>query len=240
MEIRISSHDDDCTLRVAANTIVALIEARKADRGLAAWEANASPESSVLARDAEAMPQAASHAPSAAVIPPPPASSVVPPPTTPLPPPPVSATGARDADVAAGVELDSAGHAWDERIHSSSKEKVKDGTWRKRRNTGGATVEAPVAVAVPLPPAPSASPELPLPPPPPPLPDAAPAAPGPKVYPTSVPTLMPLVTAATTSGRVTMVQIAEACQTLGIPNGLGGFATNPELIPFFCDALGLV
>lgn len=212
MELTVSSFDSDSTLRVAANMIAALIEARKADD--VALKANYG--------EREVSKAAALEAPPAAV------AAEVPP-----PPPPVESVAANTAP-AAGVELDSAGQPWNELLHSSSREKIKDGTWRKRRNSGNGAASDDVLPLV-TPPAVAAV----APPPPPPLP-AVETASAAKVYPTSVPTLMPLVTAATTSGRVTMVQIAEACQSLGIPNGLGGFATNPELIPFFCDTLGLV
>lgn len=38
-----------------------------------------------------------------------------------------------------GTDLDSAGNAWDAAIHSANKSKVKDGTWRIKRNSGAAT-----------------------------------------------------------------------------------------------------
>ena len=58
------------------------------------------------------------------------------------PPPPPPPTG---------VELDSAGQPWDEKLHASSKAKVADGTWRKKRGTTGADAP-PVADAAPPPP----------------------------------------------------------------------------------------
>lgn len=41
---------------------------------------------------------------------------------------------------AQGVDLDKAGFPWDQRIHSGNKQKVTDGTWRKRRGIDDATV----------------------------------------------------------------------------------------------------
>ena len=46
-------------------------------------------------------------------------------------------------------ETDSAGHTWNAELHSSSRAKVADGTWKKRR--GAAVPDAP-----PVPPAPTA------------------------------------------------------------------------------------
>lgn len=43
------------------------------------------------------------------------------------------------------IETDSAGHAWDERIHASSHAVVSDGTWRLRRNLDPAVLEAVLA-----------------------------------------------------------------------------------------------
>lgn len=43
------------------------------------------------------------------------------------------------------VEFDSAGHAWDERIHASSHAVVSDGTWRLRRNLDPAVLDAVLA-----------------------------------------------------------------------------------------------
>lgn len=51
----------------------------------------------------------------------------------PIPAQPVSSTQ---------VELDAAGMPWDERIHSSAKSKVKDGTWKLRRGVEDHEVQA--------------------------------------------------------------------------------------------------
>lgn len=53
-------------------------------------------------------------------------------------PPPPSA-------IPKGILADSAGHAWDERIHASSHAVVSDGTWRLRRNLDPAVLEAVLA-----------------------------------------------------------------------------------------------
>lgn len=73
---------------------------------------------------APAAPQAG-----AASVPPVPAPPV---PSAPVPPAPSAPVP--QASPAVGAELDKDGLPWDARIHSSSKEKNKDGTWRQRRN----------------------------------------------------------------------------------------------------------
>lgn len=109
---------------------------------------------------APAVPQAGIPLPPGAALPP------VPPVPAAPPAPPAPAAPTNRADV------DSAGLPWDARIHSESRNKVADGTWRKRRNTAPevvAQVEAelralmaiPVASAAPLPPAPTAQPIAP-------------------------------------------------------------------------------
>lgn len=57
------------------------------------------------------------------------------------------------------VELDSAGQPWSAELHASSKAKISDGTWRKKRNTAEA---APAPVPMP-PAAPAPVPMLPVP-----------------------------------------------------------------------------
>jgi hypothetical protein len=105
---------------------------------------------------AQEVPQAGIPLPPGAALPP------VPPVPAAPPAPPAPAAPTNRADV------DSAGLPWDARIHSESRNKVADGTWRKRRNTAPevvARVEAelralmaiPVASAVPLPPSPAAT-----------------------------------------------------------------------------------
>lgn len=73
---------------------------------------------------APAVPQAG--APSTPPVPAPPVPSA--------PVPPAPSAPAPQASPAVGAEVDKEGLPWDARIHSSSKEKNKDGTWRQRRN----------------------------------------------------------------------------------------------------------
>ncbi|MHB8283493.1 MAG: hypothetical protein ACYDD1_02345 [Caulobacteraceae bacterium] len=90
-------------------------------------------------------------------------------PTPAAPPPPVAAA---PAPPAVDVELDSAGQPWNEELHASSKSKVADGTWRKKRglatDAAAATLAPPAPAAPAPPPAPAAAPT----PPPAPAPDA--------------------------------------------------------------------
>jgi hypothetical protein len=70
------------------------------------------------------------------------------------------------AETVVAEELDSAGQPWNPELHSSSRAKVADGTWKKKR---GVKSEAPTP---PIPPAPA-----PVTPPAPPVPVPAAAAP---------------------------------------------------------------
>lgn len=101
---------------------------------------------------------------SATIVPSPPA--VPAPPTVAPPAPAVQTPRAENGD------LDKSGLPWDARIHSGSREKNKDGTWRQRRNLADgmyeqveaelrAVMALPVPATVPAPPVSAA----PLPPP---------------------------------------------------------------------------
>ena len=50
---------------------------------------------------------------------------------------------------AAAVELDSEGKPWDPELHASSKAKIGDGTWRKKRSAAPAVPTPPAALVVP-------------------------------------------------------------------------------------------
>lgn len=111
-----------------------------------------------------AVPQAGVPTPPSASAPPVPAV-----PTAPVPPAPATTTSP-----APSVELDASGLPWDERIHSSSKNKIADGTWRQRRNLPEGlreSVEAELRAAAPAA-NPGAAPSVPVPPVPP-VPPAA-------------------------------------------------------------------
>ena len=109
------------------------------------------------------------------------------PPVAPPPPAPLAVDPPAPASTSAPA-LDSQGLPWDERIHSSSRELIKDGTWKVKRGTppdlvasvrvelrklypAPSTVVAPVSPSAPTPPP---VPAVVAPPPPP-----APSAPAP-------------------------------------------------------------
>ena len=83
--------------------------------------------------------------------------------STVAPPPPANTapttTTPGVASSAAGVDLDTKGMPWDNRIHAESKGKIADGTWRKKRNLDPAlvaTVEAELRQVMGAAPAPLA------------------------------------------------------------------------------------
>lgn len=147
---------------------------------------------------------------------------------TPPPPPPPSANASAGSSIYG--ELDKNGLPWDERIHSSSKNKNADETWRYLR--GGdvdlrATVEAELrakmanAETPPAPPADDNAGDVP-PPPPPPAPAAAadaPPPPPPVVEPQADPAPTG-VTAAAVFKRVTELKASGKIDQSGIDMAL--------------------
>lgn len=133
------------------------------------------------------------------------------PPTTPPPP-------------AAG-EVDSAGAPFDPNIHSSSRKKNSDGTWKKRR--GGPAGAAPAA-NVPPPPAVAVAT---APPPPPAAPAAVPPPPPPGIPGVlSYRELVAKCFAATQAGKLTNDKIVELCRQAGAPD-LTAVNAMPAVIP---------
>jgi hypothetical protein len=162
-----------------------------------------------------------------------------------VPPPPVQSSIATEAaaivsTAGVAVTLDASGFPWDERIHASSKALNADGTWRQKRGLNSsvlADVTAELRVKYPMPaPAPvvAPAPAVPLPPPataaaaevviPPP-----PATAEPEV-PVNFAQLMPHITAALRDKHLTMTQIIEACQAVGVP-ALPALGGRPDLVP---------
>lgn len=120
-------------------------------------------------------------------------------------------------------ELDSAGMPWDERIHASTKSKVKDGTWTFRRGLDEATKQAVLGEYIKVglddtAPKPSNEPTVtqhtapitddvpPPPPPPPPVTDNA-----------EITTLPQFLKAVRAKG-ITPAQVQEACNYVGAAN----------------------
>lgn len=134
----------------------------------------------------------------------PPAASVVPLPNTPMP----------------DVEVDSKGVQWNAELHAGNKSKNKDGSWRAKRNASGATDDAPEAPVAPPSPA-AAAVAAPVAPP---APTAAAGDPTTALEFTKA--LMPLMQA----GKITHVQVAEACQMNGVAN-LPALSGTPAAVP---------
>jgi hypothetical protein len=113
--------------------------------------------------------------------------------------PPLPATVVPTVPVAP-VELDAEGKPWDPELHASSKAKIGDGTWRRKRNA---------APAVPTPPVVPAAPAVPTPP-------VVPAAP--VVSAVTVPELTQALMAAMMAQKIDGLAINALCQRHGVPN----------------------
>lgn len=172
-------------------------------------------------------------------------------PSAPLPPvatgPVVDAPTAPVAPTApaSGVELDSKGLPWDERIHSSSKTKVQSGEWKAKRGINDpsfvANVEAelrqlmgepmgtmdPSSVfggsEVPAAPVPFVPPAAPLPP-------AAPVAPSASADPMTFEQLMPRITPAVMAQILPPTALPQACAAHGLASVVA-LQTSPAHVP---------
>lgn len=167
------------------------------------------------------------------VVPPPPANTA---PTTP------THGAASSGAVASSVGLDSKGLPWDERIHAGSKAKVKDGSWRMKKELDPAHVAAVEAelrgrmsgnLVVPTtstPPlvAPTITASLP----------AAPAIDPAAVFggaavapePTTFEQLMPRITAAVTAGLMPATAVGAACAAQGLASVVM-LQQSPQFVP---------
>lgn len=152
---------------------------------------------------------------------------------------------------AAALEFDSTGLPWDARIHQETRGKKVDGTWKLKKGLDSAiatTVIAELRVAHPLPNpaslsfvAPAAAP-TPQQAPPPPVTQVAPPPPAnqvPAAVPQAVPSaqvtgfrsLMQKITAATTAGKLTNVQVDAALQSVDLPpRQLVSLVQNPDKV----------
>lgn len=120
------------------------------------------------------------------------------------------------------VPVDSAGMVWDARIHSSSREKVKDGTWRKKRGVDATLVtqvEAEIRSVQAIVPAPTLA--------------AVPDAPVDMTF----NQLLDAIVEGKVAGTITQAQIDEALQATGV-RVLPDLMINPALIPTFRTLLG--
>jgi len=195
---------------------------------------------------APAAPAAAPAAPAAA-----PAAPTIP--TIPVPDEVVeAATYVGEVDP---HERDADGLPWDGRIHSESRARNKDGTWRQRRNLDRdllTTVEAelrgvttPASVVVPPPPplvavAPpalvAAAPPALVVVPPVPAPSPLPAAP----TEITVPEAMSRITANMKAGLLSSIALIEACRQVGLSHGLAELSDRPDLIVPLLQKVGIL
>ena len=162
--------------------------------------------------------------------------------STVAPPPPANTapttTTLGVASSAAGVDLDTKGMPWDNRIHAESKGKIADGTWRKKRNLDPAlvaTVEAELRQVMGAAPAAPLAPAVPAPPPTapiapvvasapqvtaPPAPAVAPAAASGEVPADARAQFVALVgraSAAIQGQKVTQAEVNQCCVDAGVP-----------------------
>ena len=150
--------------------------------------------------------------------------------TTPMPQFPVPTVEQREAEVPAAPvadpNLDVNGVAYNAEIHSTTRTKNKDGSWRLKRNTGGAEVPPapPVVSAPPAPVAPVAPPVVSAPP--------APPAPAPvaDAAPTTFKELMDRLAPLMQSGKVNFQAVSSACQLNGVA-ALPALNANVGAIP---------
>ena len=164
---------------------------------------------------------------------PPPAPAA---PTAPAPAPVASQVfGGSPAPAAptapAGVELDCKGLPWDGRIHSRTKSKIADGSWKVQRGLDPLRLleienELRQAMSAPSVPAPVMS-----------VPVASVSVPPlieEEYIPTSdikdFPYLMNIITPAVTLGKITHAQVVEIVNKYGIPS-VPLAATRPDLVP---------
>lgn len=189
-----------------------------------------------------ASPQAPAGAPSFAAVAPAPTAPEVPPatltapsaPSVPVPPPAAPAAVPSAPATPSAVALDANGLPWDARIHSSSKEKVKAGTWKYRRGVDDAAItqveaELRQLMAIPAPaPAPVATPApAPVVPAPPVVPPA-PAAVTPPGVVLAMNIINPLIAARKADTPAILAKLAD--MGLKTPSD---FTARPDLLPEF-------
>ena len=146
----------------------------------------------------------------------------------------VDVTGVADAD----------GLPWDPRIHSSSKQLVADGTWRKRRNTakelfaeveaelrGLSAVDAPVDAPIPAPPPP--------PPPPAAVAFANPAPPPPAAADNQLDLFIRGVTVKMVDRSLDAAELHRVLAHYNVENGLLGLKDHAGLIPMLAVQFGV-
>lgn len=115
------------------------------------------------------------------------------------------------------VDLDKNGIPWDERIHSSSRAKIADGSWKLKRGVDAnlaTEVKAELGGLTPV-----ATPPVPVP--------VAPAAPDGKA---AFVALVTKASRAIAEKKITPEQMAAICATVGIPNVMA-LSAKLDLVP---------
>lgn len=229
------------TLRVPAD-VAAAVEANPA--GAAAFISQAAQDPAAVFGGGAVAP-----APLAASIPPPATPNIVvpPPPANIAPTTPTHGVASSGA-VASSVDLDSKGLPWDERIHAGSKAKVKDGSWRMKKELDPAHVAAveaelrgrmsgnlvvPTASTPPLvAPVGASSPTITASLPVAPAIDPAAVFGGAAVAsePTTFEQLMPRITAAVTAGLMPATAVGAACASQGLASVVM-LQQSPQFVP---------
>lgn len=227
----IAPADRPDTGRIPPPAPPAIVQA--ATQAAAAVNAPAVPDPAAVFAQAAQIPAAPANpaVPSAAPsvpLPPPLPQGVgavhVPPPAPSLP----TATAAPASAAPGGTEVDVRGLPWDGRIHTSTRAKNQDGSWRQRRGINDEAmvkrIEAELMAAMAARPASGAAPAVPQPP----------AADG---TPTTFGAMMEAVSKLITDKRVTPDAVnAALMQHLGMPTMIG-LGSRPDLIP---QAWGIV
>jgi len=153
------------------------------------------------------------------------------------------AAAAEDEEVDVTGVVDADGLPWDPRIHSSSKQLVADGTWRKRRNTakelfaeveaelrGLSTVDAPVDAPIPAPPPP---------PPPAAVAFANPAPPPPAAADNQLDLFIRGVTVKMVDRSLDAAELHRVLAHYNVENGLLGLKDHASLIPMLAVQFGV-
>lgn len=120
------------------------------------------------------------------------------------------------------VDLDKNGIPWDERIHSSSRAKIADGSWKLKRGVDDnvvSTVKAELEGFKPLPPTKGEDIII--------VPIPAPAAPDGKA---AFVALVTKASRAISEKKITPEQMAAICATVGIPNVMA-LSAKLDLVP---------
>jgi len=154
-------------------------------------------------------------------------------------PTPAPAAAAEDEEVDVTGVVDADGLPWDPRIHSSSKQLVADGTWRKRRNTAKelfAEVEAELRGLSAV--------DAPIPAPPPPPPPAAvafanPAPPPPAAADNQLDLFIRGVTVKMVDRSLDAAELHRVLAHYNVENGLLGLKDHSSLIPMLAVQFGV-